>query len=653
MFLGTYSAYLWLIGLLPLTGWEQPSANHTQSPLLPQHHTYSSFSSSASSTLFPGQTGHDLIQALQASYTPDQVYSYDTARDTLFARIRIETNDSLRCVYTGRALQLDRTQDPTTYAFTSDLRISTEHSWPQSRGATEGTTGHSDMHHLYPVLQDVNSSRSNYPFATIADVDAEAWYGPGGTLSSIPAIQIHAYSKKDNAGSASAFEPRDDHKGDVARALFYFAAIHQAHADWSWFQPQWPTLLTWHESDPVSDLERARSDAIALHQGNLNPFIVDPTLATRAFDGYTPPTESQRPDVVWLNELHYDNTGADQDEGVEIAGTAGGSLAGYMLYFYRDDGTVYSQDVLSGILPNQQNGCGTLWFTQTGIQNGPADGIALVDPDGTVLEFISIEGTLTATEGPANNLTSTDVLLTQNNSTPIGHSLQLTGSGTTRDAFAWSGPATQSPGTPNTNQSFTASLPVELAKFRAFVDRGDATLQWQTVSESNNAGFAIEYAHATQPVFFDQHGFVSGQGTTQLAQQYTYTIHNLSIGIHHFRLKQIDFDGGATYSEVITLNVPFIHTGNQQAPSPLALAIPYPNPATTEVTLKVALSVPTPYQIDIFNLLGQRLPSSFTAQHDIGVYMHRLSVASWPVGSYLVRLHAEGHVQTQTFLIAR
>ncbi len=42
---------------------------------------------------------------------------------------------------------------------------------------------------------------------------------------------------------------------------------------------------------------------------------------------------------VFINELHYDNTGTDVDEGVEIAGQAGIDLSGWSLVFYRDVGT--------------------------------------------------------------------------------------------------------------------------------------------------------------------------------------------------------------------------------------------------------------------------------------------------------------------------
>ena len=65
-----------------------------------------------------------------------------------------------------------------------------------------------------------------------------------------------------------------------------------------------------------------------------------------------------------------------------------------------------------------------------------SDGVALVDPNGGVVQFLSYEGTFTATEGPANGMSSTDIGVAEDNgTTAVGKSLQLTGSG---GAFTWS-----------------------------------------------------------------------------------------------------------------------------------------------------------------------------------------------------------------------
>ena len=88
---------------------------------------------------------------------------------------------------------------------------------PQSRGAENGYAK-SDMHHLYPTRVDVNSDRGSFPFAEIDDNRTESWYYLNQTRGSIPSTNIDLYSEK----QGSRFEPREDHKGDVARSMFLF-----------------------------------------------------------------------------------------------------------------------------------------------------------------------------------------------------------------------------------------------------------------------------------------------------------------------------------------------------------------------------------------------------------------------------------------------
>jgi len=107
---------------------------------------------------------------------------------------------------------------------------------------------------------------------------------------------------------------------------------------------------------------------------------------------------------VFVNEIHYDNTGTDAGEAIEIAGPAGTNLSGWSLVLYNGaDGAAYDTRALSGTIPNQQAGFGTLAFTYAvnGIQNGSPDGIALVN-GATVVQFLSYEGTFAATDGGAD-----------------------------------------------------------------------------------------------------------------------------------------------------------------------------------------------------------------------------------------------------------
>src|SRR6185503_12777085 len=161
---------------------------------------------------------------------------------------------------------------------------------------------------------------------------------------------------------------------------------------------------------------------------------------------------------VFINEIHYDNTGTDAGEAIEIAGPAGTNLTGWSLILYNGaGGASYDTKALSGIIPNQQAGFGTLSFSYpvNGIQNGSPDGIALVN-GATVVQFLSYEGTFTAVGGPANGMLSVDIGVSENGSEPLGRSLQLSGNGQFYEDFTWNAPAVATFGAVNTGQNFGA-----------------------------------------------------------------------------------------------------------------------------------------------------------------------------------------------------
>ena len=94
----------------------------------------------------------------------------------------------------------------------------------------------------------------------------------------------------------------------------------------------------------------------------------------------------------------------DVDESIEVAGPAGTDLTGWSLVLYNgSNGTAYNTIALSTTLADVSNGFGfeVVILPVNGIQNGAPDGVALVDDSGTVIQFLSYEGTLTATDGPA------------------------------------------------------------------------------------------------------------------------------------------------------------------------------------------------------------------------------------------------------------
>ena len=165
---------------------------------------------------------------------------------------------------------------------------------------------------------------------------------------------------------------------------------------------------------------------------------------------------------VFINEIHYDNVSDDAGEAIEIAGPAGTDLTDWSIALYNGSSSqlnVYDTISLAGVIPDQDNGYGTLEFPRAGIQNGAPDGLALVDDSNTVVQFLCYEGTFTAASGPAADMTCTDIGVEESSSTAVGDSLQLTGTGTTYDDFTWTGPIPNTFGAVNTGQTFGTPVP--------------------------------------------------------------------------------------------------------------------------------------------------------------------------------------------------
>jgi len=168
------------------------------------------------------------------------------------------------------------------------------------------------------------------------------------------------------------------------------------------------------------------------------------------------------PLAVFINEIHYDNTGTDAGEAIEIAGPAGTDLTGWSLVLYNGNGGAdYNTTSLSGTIPDLGGGFGVVVvnYPVNGIQNGSPDGVALVNGS-SVVQFLSYEGAFVATGGPANGMTSVDIGVAEASGSAVGDSLQLTGTGTAYEDFIWTGSSPNTFGAFNSGQSFgTPSVP--------------------------------------------------------------------------------------------------------------------------------------------------------------------------------------------------
>lgn len=270
------------------------------------------------------------------------------------------------------------------------------------------------------------------------------------------------------------------------------------------------------------------------------------------------------PANLWINEIHYDNTGTDTGEAIEIAGVAGTDLTGYTLVLYNGSNTpdaapTYGSPIaLSGVIDDEGQGYGAVAFDfpSNGLQNGVADGFALVAPDGTVVQLLSYEGTFTAAEGtPAAGMTSTDIGVLES-SGPVGQSLQLTGAGAVAGDFAWQEDSASSFGSLNAGQTIIGDF-----------DTGLVSVADVSVAEGDS-------------------------GTTAL----TFTVHRAgglgqSAGVDY----TIALDGTADAADLVPGAVLAGHVDFAEGVSAVTVTVPVQGDTVGEdnETLSIALSNPT------------------------------------------------------------
>lgn len=276
-----------------------------------------------------------------------------------------------------------------------------------------------------------------------------------------------------------------------------------------------------------------------------------------------PPAPTGTP---WINEFHYDDVAGDNTEFVEIAGPAGLNLSGYTLYLYNGSGGgTYGDPVaLSGIIPDQGNGFGTIAVvypdTANGtLQNGSPDGFALVGPGNAVIEFISYEGVITATNGPAAGQTSVDVgaTVTETNSTPEGYSIGRVGTGSEASDFTWAIITDDTPGGRNVGQTFAAPAP-QLSVSDITFSEGNAgtTIATFTVSRAGGTGaFSVDYqtanGTATEGVDYQAASgtLTFAEGQTTASVQVTVLGDTLPEADETFFLNLLNPTGGATLAD--------------------------------------------------------------------------------------------------------
>ncbi len=223
----------------------------TPNTMLPPSY-YSGLTTSSTSFMDDLHTLINPHQMQYYSYYDDLMIPFFEARDTTLNR-RVIT-----CIYSGENLIYTEPFDFTANGYSREHTYC--HSWMPTNPA-QSLPEYSDFHHLFPSnLNSANILRSNKPLGEVVN-----------PTSSFLACQLGT-----DINGQTVFEPRDEHKGDAARAIMYQAICYNSIDGNNWALPSSQDqmiLKNWHFQDPPDSWEIARNDFIDSLQGNRNPFI--------------------------------------------------------------------------------------------------------------------------------------------------------------------------------------------------------------------------------------------------------------------------------------------------------------------------------------------------------------------------------------------
>lgn len=173
----------------------------------------------------------------------------------------------------------------------------------------------------------------------------------------------------------------------------------------------------------------------------------------------------------------------------------------------------------------------------------------------------------------------------------------------------------------------TTPLPVELIDFRVTLNSNlKVDINWTTLSEINNDYFIVQRSLNGQE--WENIVKINGAGNSSEELNYYTLDSNPLNGLSYYRLKQVDFDGSVTYSDLRSIKI-------ERSGSLVKI---YPNPTVSQLVIESNnLSVD---RIKIYNTLGQNMSANYHYT-EVGTDKLKLNVSSLPAGVYYVVVNSE------------
>ena len=201
-------------------------------------------------------------------------------------------------------------------------------------------------------------------------------------------------------------------------------------------------------------------------------------------------------------------------------------------------------------------------------------------------------------------------------------------------------------------------VPVELVSFTAEINGNQVLLRWQTATETNNYGFEIEKFqdyNISRLKNWKNIGFVGGNGTTTELTYYSFIDENTEAGFYQYRLKQIDFDGSFSYSNIVEVEI--------SSPLQFSLEQNYPNPfnPSTKIKFTIPQTVnPLPggarggfVILKVFDIIGNEIATLVNEEKPAGSYEVEFDAKILPSGVYFFRIQANSFIETKQMVLIK
>lgn len=190
-------------------------------------------------------------------------------------------------------------------------------------------------------------------------------------------------------------------------------------------------------------------------------------------------------------------------------------------------------------------------------------------------------------------------------------------------------------------------IPVELVSFNADVSNNFVKLNWLTITEKNNYGFEIERSKNSTDKSdnWEKIGFVKGKGTTTEIQSYEFNDEYLPAGKYSYRLKQIDFDGTTSYSNIIEVDI--------DLPNAFSLEQNYPNPFNPSTKINYQIPELSFVSLKVYDVLGNEIETLVNEEKPVGRYEIIFDATRLPSGIYFYILQAGNFIETKKMVLMK